>query len=273
MATRRKLKRPKPAPVKRTARSLDDVEVPEPASTAIEKRSTYTVRAAEIRRQAAQDFITDPDGRKVEDLWNRGDRPYRDMVTLGTFQRWATEDDWLPRRERFWLEVEQRVYEQMGHKIALQRFQEVEELTTASNAMAEYLRPLVDRGTGMPQRHPDMLQNGQPNPLAGLPVFPLELPPMDKFIKSFVDVQKLLMLKRGEVTARSEERKVPTGGGALDPVSREVPWTPSDIRALARKALELRQPELQGASLEDLLGIEEEDNGAIDVDALEDEDG
>lgn len=78
---------------------------------------------------------------------------------------------------------------------------------------------------------------------------------------------------RGEVTARKEERQVPTGGGALDPVSREVPWTPSDIKALARKALELRQPELQGASLEDLIGIEDED--AIDVEAAlaEDEDG
>jgi hypothetical protein len=227
------------------------------------------MRVAEVRRAAAHDFITDPDGRSVRAWYEREDRPYQRLVRFATFETWAVDDEWNRRRDQFWAEVEHKVLQAAQHKVLVQRLREVNELTIATDAMAEYLRPIIG-ADGSIRRHPPLLDNEQPNPLAGLPVFPLELPPLDKFGKFWIDLHKLLMTKRGEVTSRSEDVRRPEGS-ALDPATSAVPFSQEDIRNLARYALRMRQPELQGEVLE-VLAEQDAERAVEDQEALEDED-
>jgi hypothetical protein len=255
----------------RKARSLDDLE-PAPKAEVARSRSTYLVRVAEIRRQAGHEFITDPQGRSVRWWWEREDRDYRHVVKLATFEEWARDDEWVRRRDQFWLEIEFKVLQDAQHKLLVQRLREVNELTLATDAMSEYLRPLMDTN-GHVRRHPERLDNGNPNPLAGLPIFPLEMPPIDKFGKLWIDMHKLLMVKRGEAISRSEETKRTDGGSdALDPATSSLPFTRDDIRNLARFALEMRQPELRGdGSVLEMLEHEDAERAVDDKEALDDE--
>lgn len=277
---RRLRKREHPAPVvlevpkpTRRARSLDDLEAP--AQAAITRTaSTYTLRAAELRRLAAHEFITDPDSKSAKHLWDRADRPYRKLVRLATFQDWAVEDNWNTRRQQFWAEVEHKVLVEAGHKILVQRIEELGRLTPASDAMMEYLGPQRDPATGDWKRHPALDAEGKPHPFAGLPILPLVEPgvSIEKFVVSFDKLHKLLMTKRGEVTSRSEDVKRPGEGDSnpLDPTLSGIPFTKDDIRALSRQMLLMRQPELQGEVLEALGAIDAELE-AEDQEALEDE--
>ncbi len=269
-ARRKKLRRPAKKKPARRAASLDDLlpDTPaQPVEAKLERapvpatRGSYVVRVAELRRMAGIDFIRDPDGNTIDHWWAREDRPYHKAVKQKTFQEWAREDNWINRREQFWLEVEYKVLEDAKHKILVQKLREIDEVTVISDAMQEYLRPLRDPLTGDVKRYPEYDNEGKPHPLAGLPVFPLELPPMDKFAKSWIDVNKLLMTKRGEATSRSEtlqseQTRVIAGG--LDPTTSGVSFSREDIRRLAAYALKMKQPELQGENpLDDVIDIDE----------------
>lgn len=269
---------PAPAP-KRKARPLEDEA---PAATVVSRSAvprSYQLRQSEVRRQAAQDFITDQENRTVAYWWGRGDRPYRKLVTQRTFESWAHEDNWLVRRSQFWTEIQVRVLESQQHRILQQRLQEVAKLTDSADALAEYLHPIRDEA-GHVRRHPAVLENGQPNPMAGLPIFPLEMPPMEKLGKMWVDMHKLLMVKRGEVTSRSESATPQRPGdpddpvsSALDPTGSAVPFTPSDIEQFSKLWLLQRQPELQSENTDvlDALIERESEQASEDQEALEQE--
>lgn len=212
-----------------------EAAIVKPAKT----KNTYTVRVNEIRSNAGVDYITDPDARSVEYWWNREDRPYKRAVTFNTFREWSTLDNWTSRREKFWLEVEDRVIAAKQHQIMMQRLKEVDELTEIRAPMMEYLQPLRDH-EGRIVRHDD-------GELEGLPKYPLALPSMEKFIKALIDLDKHLMLKRGEATARSEQLGQEGGGNPLDPVKTKASFSREDVRALSRYLLTMRQPELADA--------------------------
>lgn len=272
MARRLRKREPEPEKPVRRAKSLDDLEpgpVEKPASATI-TRATFTMRAAEIRRQAAQDFITDPESRSVTFLWERVDRPYRKIVKLETLKCWAVDDNWLTRREQFWQEIEHKVLQHTAHRVFVQRIEELKRLTPASDALMEYLLPKTD-SQGVILRYPMLTDEGKPHPYAGLPQLPLEIPPLDKFVVAFDKLHKLLMTKRGEVTSRSEQ--IPQRDGdssALDPVGNAIPFSPEDIRQLSKHMLTLRQPELQSGVLEALEAIDSE-LASEDREALEDD--
>jgi hypothetical protein len=233
-------------------------------------KRTYLLRHSEIVQQAGIDYITDPESKSVEWWWSNDTRPYKRHCTLETFRTWSKDNEWVARRERFWVEIEERVLQQKQHAIILQRFKEIDLLTEGSDAMREYLLPLRDPH-GKIKRHAEVHENGKPNLLSGLPMFPLELPTFEKFVKAYIDVDHLLMLKRGEATARNESMPTTSDRNkpltALDPVSQRVAMTKEDIRALARYMLRRRQPELQDFDIENVIDAEvaaEADEGEED---------
>lgn len=276
----------KPPPTPRRASSLDE-DVPdrdvERAAAVIAKtpppsRRTVVARLAEIRRVAAQEFITDPEARTVSWWHARDDRPYRTAVPLKTFEGWASADEWPSRRDHFWQRVEQRVLEHVQHELLQQRLREIAKITPTSDALLEYLSPRRDED-GRIVRYAERLPGGAPHPFAGLPVIPLinpEDPPyVEKVIKGFIDIHKLLMTKRGEVTQRSATVDQGAGGNPLavvDPVASAVPFSQEQISQLAQLALRMRQPELEGDALDKIAAYEREQAEA-DAAASEDDNG
>lgn len=236
-------------------------------------RGTYRQRVAEIRRVAGQEYITDSEARSVRWWYDREDRTYKASVTWSTFEGWSTEDAWAERRQHFWTRVEQRVLEHVQHELLQQRLREIGRLTPASDAMLEYLEPR--RGSdGQIQRHPALL-DGEPHPFAGLPVIPLLDPrrpsAIEKVVKSWIELHKTLMTKRGEVTQRTATVDQGQGSNPLavvDPVSSGVPFSPDQISQLAQLALRMRQPELEGDVL-DKIAEYERTQAEADADAAE----
>lgn len=277
-----------PAPARR-ASSLDDDIPPAVLDKKLDaaavvaragrapSRRTYLARANEIRRVAAQEYITDPEARDVRWWYEREDRPYKDAVTWPTFTGWSAEDGWEERRQHFWTRVEQRVLEHVQHELLQQRLREIAKLTPASDALLEYLEPRR-APDGSVLRHPEWIGDER-NPYAGLPMIPLidpaRPPAVERVVKSFAELHKLLMTKRGEVTQRTAT--VDKGQGdnplaAVDPVSSGVPFSPEQISQLAQLALRMRQPELEGDALDKIAAYERAQEEA-DADASEMEDG
>ncbi len=226
-------------------------------------RASYTVRAAEVRRIAGQEYITDSEARSVRWWYDRDDRPYRTLVSWGTFHSWSVSDDWLKRREHFWTRVEERVLEHVQHELLQQRLREIGRITPASDALLEYLEPRR-APDGSVLRYPsDATLDGEPHPFAGLPVIPLvdplRPPAIEKAIKSWIDLHKLLMVKRGEVTQRTATVDQGQGDNPLavvDPVASGVPFSQEQIASLAQLALRMRQPELEGDALAKIAAYE-----------------
>lgn len=234
-------------------------EVVEPAVSDPSPKN-YVVRVQDMRQTAGIAYITDPEARSAQwhydngtpsdpELWNR-------QIALRTFMTWCKEDRWRDRRDQFWTEVEDRVLSARRDQILSQRLAEIDELTDIRASMSEYLRPMKTP-TGDVLRHP------LGHDLEGLPMFPLKLPTMDKFTKMFIELDRQLMLKRGEATARSETSdptKDPTRRiGALDPVSASVSFNRDDLRAMAKLILYRRQPELVSGRIIDVSESEDQD--------------
>lgn len=266
---KKKLRKPnqgKPARAKKEELSLERVEARLAAAEATlvpRTKAGLIVRSNELRQIAAIEYITDPEAHTVEWWWSREDRPYKRTVAFNTFRDWCTSDNWSSRRDKFWSEIEQRVLEEKQHQLLMQRLKEVDELTEVRGAMMEYMQPL---------RNPDgTIKRYEDGRLTGLPEFPLELPSMEKFVTSLINVDKLLMLKRGETINRSEtitneqERaSVALGGGAKASFSRD------EIQALSRYMLKMRQPELGDF---EPIDIHDEVYGAQQDGAEDDDDG
>jgi len=136
-----------------------------------------------------------------------------------------------------------------GDRLFKQKLEEIGALTLAQNSMVEYLTPMLNKD-GSIQRHGALDDKGKPNPYHGLPVFPMKLPTADKLAKMVVEVAKIIMVKRGETTSRTESVTHETTGEvrrvtALDPVGAKVTFSKEDIRAMSRLLLVRRQPKLE----------------------------
>jgi len=153
-------------------------------------------------------------------------------------------DKWTDRREQYWTEIEQRTLEGLGDKILQARLEELAAMTQARSYMSEYMMPMRDE-KGKVRRHPRLDENGKPHRFAGLPVFPLDMPRLDRFLKALLDLDERVMLKRGEAITRSEtigsKTKVTTT--ALDPVGSLMSLTREESRRLAQHLLRQRMGE------------------------------
>lgn len=199
---------------------------------------------AEMRKHAGVDYITDPDGRSLDYHYNRDDRTYKKKISIETFRKWSMMDKWPARRDQYWSEIEIRTLEGLQDKILQMRLEELGELTESRNYMAEYLQPLRDED-GNVRRHPTHDEHGNPHPQAGLPMFPLELPRFDRFIKALLDLDERVMLKRGEAITRTETvgAKTRVKTTALDPVGSLMNLTPAEAKRLAQNLLRQRMGE------------------------------
>ena len=261
--TRKKVIPPKKrrAKRKRSSRALPETPKVEKRKKAATKKalakkspSTYLVRVSEIRRGAAVDYITDPEARSAEYWHGRKDRPYHRAVVYQTFRVWQQEDEWTSRRTQFWAEITERIIAERQKQVLIAGLQELEELTEVRMYMGEYLNPLRT-ADGAAQRYP------KDHPLAGLPMMPLKMPDLDKFVKMFLALEKHLMLKRGEAVTRTDsvgdDKKVPVS--SLDPIAQKVSIGRQDVLALAQLLLERRQPQLvEGAVID--VPVEEDDD-------------
>jgi hypothetical protein len=220
-----------------------------------------------IRRQAAIDFITDPDEREVAHHFTRADRDYPKYIGKGEFMVWCQEDQWRARRSQFWDEIGERLLQRSQDQLLEAQRLEIEQLAQLREYLGEHLTPLLEEGTNKVRRYPSLDSKGKPHPLAGKPILPHGISSYDKAIKAFLEVDQRLMLKRGEVTDRTEnaaevgdgEQGAP-GTSSLDPVTRSVKFSAAEVRAMSRQVLLMRQPELNQPL-------------AIDVDGEADQDG
>lgn len=203
---------------------------------------------ARLREMALVDFVTDPDQRTLAEHYARVDRPWRKHVENTTFYQWAAQGKWIDRRAQWWSQIEARILAKRAEQVANQRISEIETLESVRENMSRYLFPLLSK-EGVIQLHPEMGPAGQPNPLAGLPVYGLKMPSLDKFVSSFIALDKQIMLKRGEIRDRDPESGA--SFSALPPVTAHESGetgvsglAPEDLRAMAHALVRRRQPEL-----------------------------
>ena len=250
------LRKPRP---KRVARSLPDTPKVEKRKKASVRKvmsaktpSNYLVRVNEVRRAAYIDYVTDSEARSIDHWHGRKDRPYSRLVALKTFRMWGREDGWVDRRETYWAEITEKVVRERQKQVFMAGLEELKKLTIAHDYMGEYLMPLFD-DAGNVRRHKE-------GDLKGLPIMPLKLPDMDKYVKMCIHVEKHLMLKRGEATTRHDsmdaETKVKVT--SLDPVAQKISLDRGDVRAMAQLMLERRQPQLVAGD-GDVIDVKPED--------------
>jgi len=243
--TKRKPTKRKPTKRKLVKRKPRKVTRPVATSVTLSVVSSVRVTHAEMRRHAAVDYITDPDGRSVDFHWGRDDREYCDHVKVDTFRQWARLDQWTDRREQFWEEIELRTLDGLQDRILRARLDELKHMTEARSYMAEYMLPVKHPETGQVMRHPAFTNKGEVHPCANLPIYALDLPRFDRFIKSLLDLDERVMLKRGEAITRTETvgRSTKITTTALDPVGSLMNITPEEARRLAKNLLRQRMGE------------------------------
>jgi hypothetical protein len=200
------------------------------AVPALSKRAVEAGRFASraIREAAGTDYITDIDGHTVRWHYERKDRSYSESVGWKAFEIWSMNDRWKERRKLFWVQIEERVRQHFGDRILRQRLDDMEKFETLINVFDGYLQPLKNDDGSI-----------KLNKETGLPVFALEMPPLDKFMTMYLKLHERVMLLRGEATKRTEtvEASVVDAHkrGRLAPqISSE------DARAMARTLLEKR---------------------------------
>ncbi len=234
------------------------IRAAEKTTATIVKRSTpKTADQHMLRHQGMIDYVTDPDCRPINWHWSRPDRQYEARISLARFRDWASADGWKDRREKFWEEISTKVMERQAEELFVQRSKETDELVKLRGHLLEHMMPVVDY-KGKVKRYPQRGEDGKRHPLAGKPILPYKIESYDKGIKMFIELEKQLLLRRGEVTKRVEHAAVGaqpgTGVTALDPATRSVKFSKDEVRAMARKVLLMRQPEL---AEHDILGIDE----------------
>jgi len=209
----------------------------------LEARPDAPITGPRLREMATIDFVTDPEQRSVLEHYSRLDRPWRKHVSTTTFYNWANDGKWQDRRAQWWSQIEARILAKRAEQIANQRVSEIEAMESARDNMARYLFPLTSRG-GAIKLHPEFLEDNEPNPLAGLPMYGLRMPSLDRFVAAFIALDKQIMLKRGEAIERSAgaNERLPDvdahESGGVSAMSSE------DLRAMARVLVRRRQPEL-----------------------------
>lgn len=219
--------------------------VPKPEIVSPLELSTIA-QAAQFREIAAMEFIIDPNKNAVEYHYARTDRPWRKAITLDVMRTWATQDRWVERREDYATQMQTRVLEKFRNEAVKRRIGQLEEVEEVRGYLLEYLKPLRSKD-GKVRRYPLTQKRGRQyveHPLAGLPMFPLELGNTASIIKRFIDLERHLMTVRGELPDREAGSvEAPAPVTALLPPGTE--FTQAEVQVLARLLLRERQPDLQ----------------------------
>ena len=229
----------RPRAMRATEAQAIEAEIP----MQIEARTDGPISGARMREMAMIDFVTDPEQRGATYHYSRVDRPWRKHVSPTAFNDWVSHGNWIARRAQWWSQIEARILAKRAEQIAIQRVSEIEAMESARENMSRYLFPLTSRG-GAIKLHPEFLENGDANPLAGLPMYGLRMPSLDRFVAAFIALDKHIMLKRGEAIERSagvSDRLPDVNAHESGGVGS---MSPEDLRAMARVLVRRRQPEL-----------------------------
>jgi len=218
------------------------------------KSVMITTTMAAIRRQAETDYITDPENETLAYHYNRDDRSYTKHVSLSTFQSWSKLGNWHDRRIQFWDEMQDRMLAHIRDRLFQDRMQRLVDNKELATYYREYLEPLRN-AKGEVRRHPDDHAD-----FPGLPIFPLKLPSLEKFIKSFLELQADIRLDSGEAVTRTEtvggKRKITVT--ALDPVSSLMDLSPEEARTMAQNLMRKRYKEMVAAGEELEMGVDDD---------------
>lgn len=254
-------KRPTKKAAKKAAKKTTKKAMKKSSSSSIIK--TYKATIKNMRLQAAQDYITDPDGRSVRFHYERDDRDYRGAISIAGFERWSKEDRWTDRRQQFWEEIEVRMLTHIRDEILQARFERLGKMKEAVAYMEEYMVPLRN-ADGSVRRYPD----SHPD-YPGLPMYPLKMPSMEKFVRMIMELQDQIRLDSGEAVTRSEtisSGKTKVSVTALDPVTSMMTIKPEEARRLAQGLLRDRFAK----QMEDAAAL---DGEVVAADAERDRDG
>ena len=223
--------------------------VPAPAVRArSEKRY---IESADLRMRAERDYIRDPDGNGSE--WHYKHGGFDKYISLATFQSWHNTGNWASKRVEYWRRIQDRLLDHLADKILDARIRELGDMKIVSDAIVEMLMPLRDE-KGEVRRDPVTKQ----------PLFAVPLPPYDRLVKAYLDLDMRMGLRTGDVTDRvavtdGRVSRVPiTVEGT--PVVTDKPVTPQEAQMLARQLLLSRHASLQGDA--DAIDVESEDGDA-----------
>ncbi len=205
----------------------------------------HRVGSDEVIRQSEVAFLQDPDGQTIEWHWKNG--VACKYVSLATFHNWAQSGKWIDRRIEYWRQIQDRLLDNLSDKILDQRIAELKDMKAVRDAIVEMLQPMQDKNGNILRDE------------AGLPKFHVTLPPYDRLVRAFIELDTRMGVKGGDVTdriaivdGRASRTTVVTGGRAQELLK----LTTEEAQHLARQLLLKRNNRLHD---EDVIDMEEED--------------
>ncbi len=216
-------------------------------------------RSLNVRSAAKMHYIGDPKERSVEWWWKNGEVvlthndgaqekiAFRDQITIDGFVKWSKVDEWISQRDQFWTDIELNVLTNLREEMTKERIDELRVMRQSRAWLTEYLFPMKDKSA------PDGVRRHPPgHKFEGLPIFPLDLGNMPKFIEAYLKLDERMMLKRGEanmriaseaedIAAEDPESKVPSAHVEL---AKRVNFAPDEVRAMAKAYLLQRETSL-----------------------------
>lgn len=232
---------------------------PEPSKAApAKKKSTPRKKRLPadswVRRQAAIDYITDPESRSVQFHYNRKDREYSSLTGFDSFSAWSKADSWGPRREQFWADMERRVFQAHQDHMLKLRMEELQVLMELRHEAMQFIKPVTDDDG-----------NVVIDPDTRFPRYRVEPGKYHQMVEAYLKLDERISVRRGEATQRAEtitrEEGENAGSKALsavdDPVGRKLNYSKEEIKAMARAVI--REKQKRQLALEQGEPIEDDD--------------
>lgn len=208
------------------------------------------------RQRAMVDFVTDPEGRDLKQIWE--ECGYRELgVTLTAFRRWSQTGGWVRRRETWARDIEERVLQRVADQAIADRWGEYQRVRDLLPYLTEYLEPLRDE-LGRVRRYPFKDEAGMPHPAGGLPMFPLPLGKLSEHVETVTKLLKKSATLRGDVTKRTEHitHAITTVEGS-EPGTVGAKVSRADLHELGQQLIKDRDPRFA----EVVIDIRDNDDG------------
>lgn len=251
MATKRKPTR-KPARVAATKLATIPKGGKSKARPKPVKRS-FPMGTAQLIRKAEAEFIKDEEGRSVD--WHFQNGEWEKYIAIDTFRAWSKKYKWVSRRIEYWENIQTRLLNHLADKILDQKFKELGQLQELKEAVAVMLKPLSDEDGKI------LIDE------RGLPQFAVDLPPYDRLVKAFLELDQRIALRTGDVTQRIEisndeaAESKPTERRLLssEEAATFMSISPEQARSMARQLLMERNEHLE----DDVIDAEYEDGDEL----------
>lgn len=193
------------------------------------------------------DYIVDPEQRPLE-YWHHQHAP---KIPLELVQRRSHKGRWGERRRAYWLGVQAAYLKQTGNRLIQSRCSETIELEGLRNQIFALIRPKVGPG--------------------GVEVFPLPTRSYEGMIRAFVQLEKLVELKRDHVMEALAPMLTEVEAQRGEKEQIAIPFSQTEVREMAHRLLERRRDER--LALTERASEETEDDDDNEGGADEEDDG